>query len=150
MNQLSYSAAGLALTKSFEGLRLEAYRDVGGVLTIGYGHTGPDVTDGETITEECAEMLLRADIAPCVAFVNRVVTVPLTQGQFDALVDFAYNEGREHLLNSTLLKMVNASRFDAAAAEFGIWVYAAGLPQMGLVRRRDAEQVMFAGEAFQA
>jgi lysozyme len=79
------------------------------------------------------------------ACVNRAVTVPITQHQFDALVDFAFNAGRGNLLKSTLLKKINLEDFAGAAVQFGLWVYAGGVEQPGLVRRRAAEAAMFRG-----
>ena len=84
MQEHTYSEEGLALTKGFEGLRLAAYQDVAGVWTVGYGHTGPDVRAGWTITEAQAETLLLSDLADAIACVNRAVTVEISQRQFDA------------------------------------------------------------------
>ncbi len=143
MNEKQYSAAGMALTKSFEGLRLAAYQDSGGVWTVGFGHTGPDVHARLQITEGEAETLLRADLADSVACVNRLVTSTVTQGQFDALVDFCFNAGRGSLEHSTLLRCVNAHDVAGAAEQFGLWVHAGGKVVEGLVRRRAAETAMF-------
>jgi len=143
MKTMTYSDAGIALTKGFEGLRLTAYRDCGGVLTIGYGHTGPDVVEGMTIDEAQAEALLRADLQSAVDCVNRAVTAAITQNQFDALVDFCFNVGCGSLLKSTLLKKVNASDFAGAAEQFALWVHAGGEVVAGLVRRRKLEAEMF-------
>ena len=140
---MTYSDTGFAMTRSFEGLRLVAYQDVAGVWTIGYGHTGPDVHEGRTISEFEAEALLRADLAPCVAFVNHEVKVQLSQHQFDALVDFAFNAGRGNLQKSTLLQKLNMGNFAGAAVEFGRWVYAGDIQEPGLIRRRTAEALMF-------
>jgi len=140
---MEYSAAGLALTKNFEGLRLRAYQDAGGVWTIGYGHTGPDVRAGRTIDEAAATELLLEDLQLALRCVNDAVHVSLTQGQFDALVDFCFNAGRGSFLGSTLLRCVNQGAFDRAAAQFGLWVHAGGAVQPGLVRRRAAEAAMF-------
>ena len=93
--------------KQWEGLRLTAYKDSGGVLTIGYGHTGPDVKAGMTITEAQAEMLLMRDLSRFEQSVERSVKVPLTDNQFGALVSFAYNVGTEAFERSTLLKKLN-------------------------------------------
>ena len=93
MQQHTYSKEGLALTRGFEGLQLTAYQDVAGVWTIGYGHTGPDVTPELTISELQAEALLLSDLAAAIRCVNQAVTVDLAQCQFDALVDFAFNLG---------------------------------------------------------
>jgi len=144
MQTFTYSPAGFALTKSFEGLSLTAYQDCTGVWTIGYGHTGPDVREGQTITEPEAEALLRADLAAAVACVNRAVTAPITQPQFDALVDFCFNAGRGSFLGSTLLRLVNEGDPAAAAMQFGLWVHAGGAVVEGLVRRRKAEADLFA------
>lgn len=139
----NYSENGLALTREFEGLRLTAYQDCAGVWTIGYGHTGSDVTMGRQSTEFEAEALLRADVREAVACVNRVVTVEIGQNQFDGLVDFCFNVGVRAFTTSTLLQCLNLGHFDAAAAQFGMWVHAGGKSVPGLVRRRAAEAAMF-------
>jgi lysozyme len=146
MPTYAYSDAGLALTKSFEGLRQTAYQDSGGVWTVGYGHTGPSILAGLTITRVDAEALLRADLAEAVTCVNRTLRVPVLQHQFDALVDFTFNAGRGNLLQSTLLRKVNLGDFAGAAAQFALWVHAGGEIVAGLVRRRAAEAAMFRGE----
>ena len=143
-SSFKYSDKGLALTKSFEGLRLTAYQDVAGVWTVGYGHTGPAILDGMTINEADAEMLLRADLTDAVACVNRAVRVEITQNQFDALVDFCFNAGRGNFLKSTLLRKVNLEDFAGATVQFGLWVHAGGEVVPGLVRRRKAEAALFA------
>jgi lysozyme len=144
MPDLTYSDNGLNLTKSFEGLRLLAYQDVAGIRTIGYGHTGPDVLPGLTITEPVATALLRADLADAIRCVNGAVTADITQPQFDALVDFCFNAGRGNFLNSTLLRQVNLGNTQAATAQFALWVHAGGKVVPGLVRRRKAEAQLFA------
>ena len=138
------SPQGLSLTKQFEGLRLTAYQDVAGVWTIGYGHTG-DVHPGQTITNEQADALLLSDMAVAIACVNHSVKVPLTQGQFDALCDFTFNEGIGNLTTSTLLRLLNTGDYISAAQQFGKWDYAAGEVEPGLERRRGIEQAMFNG-----
>lgn len=143
MPNFLYSDEGLALTKSFEGLRLQAYRDCAGIWTIGYGHTGPSLLEGMTITEPEAELLLRADLADAVACVNRSVKAAIAQHQFDALVDFCFNAGRGNFTQSTLLRKVNLKDFSGAATQFGLWVHAGGEIVSGLVRRRAAEKELF-------
>jgi lysozyme len=142
MNMI-YSKTGVQLTERFEGVRLVAYRDSVGVLTIGYGHTF-GVTEGMTCTEDQAAAWLFNDTQVAQADVNKYVTVTLTQGEFDALVDFAFNLGRGNLNNSTLLKDINAGNFAAAADEFVKWDRAGGVVVAGLLRRRLAEQQEFA------
>jgi lysozyme len=148
MNEYDYSSTGLALTRSFEGLRLNAYQDSAGVWTIGYGHTGPEVHHGQCISEIEAEALLRSDLASAVQCVRRAVRVDLQQHQFDALVDFCFNVGRGSFLGSSLLRYVNQSEFDSAAVQFGLWVHAGGKVLAGLVRRRAAEAALFSGHGF--
>ena len=145
-NNLSYSDKGLALTKQFEGLRLTAYQDPIGIWTIGYGHTGPEVRRGLTITEDHACDLLLKDVARAVASVNRLVTIALAQNQFDALVDFVFNVGAGKLAGSTLLREVNAGNFAKAASQFPLWVHAGAKVLPGLVERRKATQALFLGQ----
>lgn len=140
------SSAGLALTKSFEGLRLKAYQDGAGIWTIGYGHTGPEVHAGLVWTEEQASVALLADMGEAQACVNKSVTFAIAQHQFDALADFCFNCGRGNFVNSTLLRKVNAGDIVGAAAQFSLWVHAAGDVEPGLVLRRKAEAAMFMGE----
>jgi lysozyme len=150
MNIYDYSSTGLALTRSFEGLRLEAYRDCAGVWTIGYGHTGPEVRAGQRITEAQAEALLRADLATALRCVRGALKVPISNDQFDALVDFCFNAGRGNFLSSTLLRDLNRGDFASAAAQFGLWVHAGAQVAPGLVRRRAAEAALFRGQGFPA
>jgi lysozyme len=139
----AYSDAGLTLTKNFEGCRLSAYADQGGVWTVGYGHTGPGVYAGLTITQDQADTFLVSDVAGAVACVNRLVTGSIVQCQFDALVDFTFNLGCACLANSTLLRAVNADDFAGAANEFLRWDHVQGMVVLGLLRRRQAEAQMF-------
>ena len=139
----AYSDAGLTLTKNFEGCRLSAYADQGGVWTVGYGHTGPGVHAGLTITQDQADTFLISDVAGAVACVNRLVTSSIVQCQFDALVDFTFNLGCACLANSTLLRAVNAGDFAGAANEFLRWDHVQGMVVIGLLRRRQAEAQMF-------
>lgn len=138
----------LQLVTNFEGLRLKAYQDSVGVWTIGYGHTGGDVSPGMTITEDEADALLMDDVERFEDFVNRLVNVPVTQWQFDALVSFCFNLGQGNLSSSTLLKKLNAKDYEGAAQEFNEWVYAGGEKLRGLVRRRKAESLMFQGKTW--
>ena len=143
---MEYSKNGLHLTESFEGLSLVSYPDTatgGEPWTIAYGHTGPDVHPGMTITQEQAEDLLMQDVQKAAADVNAKVTTDLTQEEFDALVDFVFNVGAGNFNASTLLKKVNAGDIHGAAAEFERWDMAAGKHMAGLLRRRHAEAEEF-------
>lgn len=139
---MQISKTGLDLIKQFEGLRLKAYRCQAGVPTIGYGHTRT-AKMGQSITQERAEELLREDVTPFEAAVSRLVTVPLNQGQFDALVAFAFNCGEGALERSTLLRLLNEGKYAEAALQFGRWVKGGGKELPGLVRRRAAERALF-------
>jgi lysozyme len=130
------------MIRQFEGCRLESYRDSGGVLTVGFGHTGPDVREGETITPEQAEQLLEADALKAGTAVCRLAH-STTQNQFDALTDFVFNLGAGALAGSTLLQKHNHGDFAGAAAEFGKWVFCRGTVLPGLVRRRAAEAHLY-------
>lgn len=136
------SPACLSMIRQFEGCRLDSYGDSGGVLTIGFGHTGPDVREGETITPEQAEQLLEADALKAGSAVCRMAH-STTQNQFDALTDFVFNLGAGALSGSTLLEKHNHGDFAGAAAEFGRWVHCKGQILPGLVRRRAAEAHLY-------
>ena len=145
------SKACVDLVKLSEGFRPRPYQCPAGVWTIGYGSTryadGTPVANGDpAITEQRAEALVLATLATeYEAAVNRYVTIPLQQYQFDALVDFAYNAGTTALRTSTLLRRVNEGAFELAAEEFGRWVHAGGRRLPGLVTRREAERKLFLG-----
>jgi lysozyme len=109
------------LVKQWEGLRLSAYRDVAGVITIGYGHTGNDVYMGLTITEVQAEQFLRQDLATASLAVVSGVTVALTDNQFGALSSFVLNVGGTAFRASTLLKKLNAGDYAAVPMELTKW-----------------------------
>ena len=150
----------LQLLRQLEGLpggrpALHAYRDQGGKLTIGYGHTGcltfispcPPLTEDTTITEAEAELLLEHDADTAALGVVGLVRVPLNDNQLGALICFVFNEGIDRLASSTLLRRVNDGRFDLAAQEFDKWVYihVDGKPVIshGLQNRRATEKALF-------
>ena len=133
---------GTKLLKFFEGCKLTAYQDSVGVWTIGYGHT-KGVYDGMTITQEEAEQMLLTELEEYEGYVEKYVTVPLTQNQFDALVVWVYNLGPTNFRNSTLLKELNSGNYTAAGKEITRWNKAGGKVLAGLVRRREAEAKLF-------
>ena len=145
-SQLDYDCAGLDLTVASEAMKLTAYPDPGtggAPWTIGVGHTGPDVYPGMIISEEQGYQLLHDDVRTAVAAVKRLVKVALTQGEFDALVDFVFNVGEGHFGSSTLLRLLNAGDFMGASKHFDDWVLAGGRRMNGLVVRRDNEEALF-------
>lgn len=126
--------------RSWEGLRLKAYKCPAGVLTVGYGHTGPDVRPGMTVTKAEAERLFSADVDRFSSGVGRLLPGGVKQTQFDALVSLAYNIGLGNFSRSSLLRRVKADPADPAIRqEFMKWVYAGGAKLPGLVGRRKAE-----------
>lgn len=132
-----------------EGFRAKAYRDTGGVLTIGYGHK---VLPSETylrtvvITREEGERLLRKDVKKAVEAVNDNVRVLLKQEQFDALVSFVFNVGETAFRRSTLLRKLNDNHCCAVPDEMRRWVRDDGWVVQGLVNRRNAEIAVYTGE----
>ena len=133
---------GTKILKFFEGCKLTAYQDSVGVWTIGYGHT-KGVYEGMTITQEEAEQMLLTELEEYEGYVEKYVTVPLTQNQFDALVVWVYNLGPTNFRNSTLLKELNAGNYNAAGQEITRWNKAGGKVLAGLVKRREAEAQLF-------
>lgn len=134
------SAEGLDLIKRFEGFRGHAYNDVAGFSTIGYGHRiVPPESFPNGIIEPQAAAILAKDVAEAERTVTRLVKVALTQGQFDALVDFCFNLGSGRLVKSTLLRALNAGRYDAAAEQLLLWDLAGGEVNLGLKARREVE-----------
>jgi len=132
------------LTEAFEGCKLKAYRDSKSVLTIGYGHTA-HVFESQTCTQQQADLWLVEDIGTAENAVNRLVGVKLTQGEFDALVDFTFNVGVGNFSNSTLIHLLNEGKYADAASEFEKWDYCGGVVLAGLLRRRLAEKAVFNG-----
>jgi len=142
------SQAGLNLIKRCEGFRSHAYKDVNGNWTIGYGHRlkGTEWFP-EGVNQTFATKLLADDVQTAEQAVERLVKVALTQGQFDALVDFCYNLGAGRLASSTLLKVLNDGRYADAAQQLLQWDVAAGTENAGLKARREAEIALWNEEA---
>ncbi len=138
---------GQKLTDHFEGCRLEAYQDGCGIWTIGYGHT-KNVYKGMVITEDQAIKLQESDIAIAEQCVSLNVKVPLTQDEFNALVDFTYNLGCRNFRTSTMLTLLNKKDYIGAAAQFNRWDYGGGKQIAGLLYRRMAETKEFDGESY--
>ena len=137
---MKLSTAGMQLLKNSEGFRSHVYLDVAGFPTIVYGHRllhRDSFPNG--IDEPQAANLLACDVRDAEQAVQRLVKVPLTQGQFDALVDFCFNLGAGRLIASTLLKCLNAGRYDDAAEQLLLWDHASGQECSALKARREAE-----------
>ena len=142
---MNISQEGIALIKKFEGCELEAYKCAAGVWTIGYGHT-KEVKEGDKINQDEAEHLLQEEMPEYEGYINDMVTVPLKQCQFDALVCWVYNLGPTNLGNSTLLKLLNAGDYHTTPSQIKRWNKAGGKTLQGLIRRREAEALLFEGK----
>ena len=145
---MQLSAEGLNLIKRFEGYRSQPYADIAGLATIGYGHRiVPPESFPNGISQPQANTLLARDVTAAEQAVRRLVKVPLTQGQFDALVDFCFNLGAERLTDSTLLRCLNRGRYEAAAEQLLLWDLAGGEVNLGLRARRQAELSLWRSKA---
>jgi lysozyme len=136
---------GVALIRKFEGCELEAYQCSANVWTIGYGHTYK-VEEGDACSQEDADRMLAEDLEEFEGYVKEAVKVPLKQNEFDALVAWTYNLGPSNLRSSTMLKRLNDSTFDEVPSEMRRWNKAGGEVVNGLVRRREAEALLFKNE----
>jgi lysozyme len=151
------SDAGLGIIKAFESCKLTAYPDPktgGAPWTVGWGATGPGITTGTVWTQEQADARLLADVEERESLVDMAVTVPMTQGQFDAMVSIIFNvgagskwkDGIIRLRNgqpSTLLRLLNAGDYAGCADQFMRWVSPGSNVENGLRRRRTAERARF-------
>jgi lysozyme len=142
--------AGLALIQRFEGFSATPYLCPAGWWTIGWGAVreldGQPVTaNTPPVSQNVAQDLLRRDTATAERTVLRLISVPLLDGQFDALVSFTFNLGAGALQRSTLRHKVNREDHDEVPPEFLKWVWAGGRKLAGLARRREAEAVLYVG-----
>lgn len=131
------------LIREFEGLRTRSYLDSHSKWALGYGETGEHITEGLTITPREAEVWLDNRIYQISGEIRKAVTVPLTQGQFDALVCLVYNVGITAFRHSTLLKFINQDKPYDAAGELLKWNHSQGHEIPGLSERRRREYQLF-------
>lgn len=142
---MNLNAIGLELIKSFEGLKLIAYKDSVGVWTIGYGHTA-STTPGMSITEDQATQLLKSDLQKTEDGVSKVLNrfgLNLNDNQYSALVSLSYNVGVGRLAASSIITALDNDNTMQAADAFLKYTYAKGIQLPGLVRRRKAERALF-------
>lgn len=137
------SKDGLDFIQDVEGCKLFAYLDTGGVWTIGVGHTGPEVVKGLSCTMEQVTKWLAEDVREAEDAINRLVKVPLTQNQFDALVSFVFNVGVNAFKGSTMLQKLNGKDYVGASNQFPRWNKDNGRVITGLTKRRLLEQSVF-------
>ena len=143
---MQLSDAGLTLLKFSEGFRSKVYLDIAGFPTIGYGHR---LVHNEQfpagITEPEGSAILVTDVQTAEDGVTSLVKVPLSQGQFDALVDCVFNLGARRLAGSTLLKLLNSGHYDEAAIQLLAWDHS-GLTEVAALKiRREAEYKLWKG-----
>lgn len=137
---MNLSSAGLSLVKQSEGFRGKVYLDINGLPTIGYGHKlHPPEEFPNGLTEAEATTILLRDVRAAEQAVERMVRTALTQGQFDALVDFCFNLGQGRLAASKLLADLNAGRHDSAGEQLLLWDHAGTREVAALRARREAE-----------
>ena len=139
---MKISEEGKALIKKFEGCKLDSYRCSANVATIGYGHI-KDVSDGDTCTQEEADQMLAEDLEEFEGYVDKLVTVDLEQNQFDALVAWTFNLGPTNLKSSTMLRVLNEGKHENVPSEMRRWNKAGGETLEGLIRRREAEGLLW-------
>ena len=142
---MKISQEGLALIKYFEFCELEAYMCPAGVWTIGYGHT-KDVKEGARINKDEANHLLLEEMQEYEKYINDMVEVDLNQSQYDSLCAWIYNLGPTNFGNSTLLKVLNEGKYDEVPQQIKRWNKAGGEVLNGLIRRREAEALLFQGK----
>lgn len=140
------SHEGIELIKRWEGCRLQSYRCASNILTIGVGHTGPDVHEGQCITQAQADQLLAQDLVRFEKAIDEQINVALSQAQFDALVSWCFNVGAGATAESTLRRRLNAGEDPATVLreELPRWNKGPNGPIEGLTNRR-ADEVRHAG-----
>lgn len=144
-NKMQISTEGISLIKKFEGCELESYQCAAGVWTIGFGSTH-NIEEGMSISKDRAEELLLEDIAEFEESVLESVDMPMSQHQFDALVSWTFNLGPSNLKASTMLKVLNSGNYEDVPEQIKRWNKAGGKVLDGLIRRREAEALLFSGE----
>ena len=140
--------AALDLIKEFEGFRSETYRDIAGVLTIGYGTTsaagvGIVPVPGMSITKAEAEWYLQKAVDKFASQIAKYITAPINENEFGAFVSLAYNIGPTAFRKSSALRYFNAGDKTRAANNIRLFNKAGGKVLKGLVRRREAERTLF-------
>ena len=140
-------AHAMALIRRWEGCRLVAYKCPAGIWTIGWGSTGPGITEGVRWTQAQADERLARDVEKFMVGVRKLLRRPVTEAQLGAMTSLAYNIGIGAFGSSTLLRLFNAGQTDLAAAQFAVWRRAGGKVLQGLVNRRADERRVFEGGA---
>ncbi|HBJ3133077.1 TPA: lysozyme [Salmonella enterica subsp. enterica serovar Anatum] len=122
-----------------EGVRYKPYRDVVGIWTVCYGHTGNDIMLGKTYTESQCKALLNKDLNTVARQINPYIKVPIPETTRGALYSFVYNVGTGNFRTSTLLRKINQGDIKGACDQLRRWTYAGGKQWKGLMTRREIE-----------
>lgn len=146
LTALSISATGLSFIQGAEGLSYGVYLDPVGLPTVCYGHYDQRLKVGTRFSDTECLVFLKEDLSAAEKAVKELVTVPLTQGQYDALVSFVYNVGTDAFRRSALRRKLNEGKYEEAAEEFPKWIYAKGKKLKGLINRRQNERRLFEGK----
>lgn len=143
----SLSTKGAAFIAQWEGLKLRAYKDSGGIWTIGIGTiiypNGSKVREGDTCTEAQAYEWFKAYIVGVEDLIAKSIKVPLTQNQFDALVSLIYNIGATQFIGGSVDDKINSGDIKAAIATWKQYRLVKGKAVQGLINRRNAETALF-------
>ena len=142
---MKISEEGKALIKKFEGCELKAYKCPAGKWTIGFGHV-KSVKEGDEWSQSHAEHMLDVELEEYEGYINDLVDIQLSQCQFDALVAWIYNLGPTNFRTSTLRKKLQYDTLDEVPYQIKRWNKANGKVLDGLVRRREAEALLFQGK----
>jgi lysozyme len=137
------SEQAIHFLKKWEGCNLTAYKDVGGIWTVGYGCTGPQIKEGTVWSQEEADRELEARVATIGRILSKCIVPSLNQNQFDALVALSFNIGQGAFRGSTLLRLINTREYDKAPEQFLRWNHVGGQVVAGLTARRQAEAELF-------
>lgn len=140
---MTLNQAGIDLIKDYEKCKLDAYPDLNGIPTIGWGTTGPEIHLGMAWTQEQCDKVLKADLDSLQYRLNRLFTRLITDNQFAACCCLAYNIGVGNFKSSSLLKLLNMNQVEMAADEFLKWDHSRGKVVPGLLNRRLDEQKLF-------
>ena len=144
-NNMVISKEGIDLVKKFEGCKLEAYQCAAGVWTIGYGSTR-GVRQGDVWAQEKADIMLIDELQEYGEHVSNMVNVPLDQSQYDALSSWCFNLGPTNLSSSSLLRVLNEKKYEEVPYQIKRWNKVSGQVNEGLIRRREAEALLFEGK----
>lgn len=140
---LRLNKTGLDLIKKFEGCRLQAYQDVSGIWTVGWGQTGPWIDESTMLSQAQADTLLERELKKKEEAMSRIVIAPTTENEWAALVSLAYNIGIGAFANSTLLRYLNSDQKGLVPEQFLVWCKVKKKVIPSLLARRQTEKELY-------